>query len=263
MFEDFSDSYDFDSKRYLQLAPQDLDSTRVTMTSIVQPAVKKYGLRVLALDYVEPDQSATIQVAFDRAATFGMLPAVSPISLDAVYNTFEVVAHPDAKYLQKMATPQSLQVKMDADRNGFPVGTILQPSSCYMGYSVAAVVDGVRDRSTLSWSKSAWASAEEAGASHELLMQFPQAIAGGTLKITFAVDGGRPYVSRNFRVEARRSANDPWQIVTQATNQHDLVFQAPFSARPISALRIVQEPGGGSEGRPNIMWIGQVERVVS
>ena len=263
MFESFSDSYDFDTKQYMHFSPQDLDSTRSTMTSIVQPAMKKYGLRVLALDYVEPDQTATIQAAFDRAATFDMIPAVSLISLDSVYNTFNVVGHANPKYLQKMATPQSLQVKLNAECNGFPAGTILQPSSCYMGYSAAAVVDGVRDRSTLSWSKAAWASAEEAGTSHELLMQFPQPIAGGTLKITFAVDGGRPYVSKNFHVEARRGNDDPWQTIAQPTKQHDLTFQCPLPAQPVSSLRIVQDPSGGSEGRPNIMWIGQIERVVS
>lgn len=105
MYESFTDTYDFATRRYLRLRPADLDATRTVMVSTVMPAMKKYGLRVLALDYCEPNQTARIQEAFDRAATFGMLPAVSPISLDAIYDTRGIIAHPSPRFLLPMPPP--------------------------------------------------------------------------------------------------------------------------------------------------------------
>lgn len=261
MFESFSDSYDFDSKSYIRFAPQDMDSTQAIMVKTVIPAAKKYGLRVLALDYMEADQPDRMQEAFDRAATFGMIPGVAPISLDAVYNTFHLTAHPQAKYLEKMATPESMQITMDADRNGFVAGTIVQPSSCYLGYSPAAVVDGKHDRTGMTWSKAAWASAEEPGETQQLLLIFPRPITGGSLKITFAFDNGQWHPSRNFRVEVSSGNDGDWKTIAHPTDQHEGTFTCVLPDQPFQALRIVQEPGGGSADRPNLMWIGQVERI--
>jgi hypothetical protein len=261
MFEDFTDSYDFATKSYIRYAPQDMDATRGTMVSTVTPAMKKYGLRALALDYVDSNQTDRIQEAFDRAVTFGMLPAVAPISLDAVYDTPHIVGKPDNKYLATMATPQSMQIVMDADRNGFPAGTIIQPSSCYMGYTVGSLVDGIRDRHALYWTKAAWASAEQPGQSQQLLIEFPHPVSGGTLKITFAFDDNRWHASQNFSVETSATDGGAWQTIVHPTSNQDSHFICTLPNEPVHAIRITQEPGGGSKDRPDLMWIGQIERT--
>ncbi len=261
MFEDFSDGYDFATKQYVRFGPSDLDYTRGVMLDTVAPVAKQYGLKVLALDYTEPTQHDRIQEAADRAVTFGMVPGVSDIALDAVYNTWDLTPHPDPKFLKVLSSLTDLQVTMDAARNGFPAGTIVRPSSCYMGYSVASVVDGVRDREALDWSKRAWASAEQPNAPQQLSLLLPTPVSGGTLAVTFAVDGGQPHPSRSFDVAVRADDASPWQTVAAPRGQTQAVFHCPLPAEPIRQIRIVQTPGGGSAGRPDLMWVAQVERT--
>ena len=261
MFEDFTDSYDFATKQYFRMPASDLDFTRSMMLSTVQPAVKQYGIRVFALDYCLPDQKEVISEAVDRAVTFGLVPCVAPISLDAVYDTWDLTPHADPKYLEKAATPEKLQIKLDTARNGFPAGTTVQPSSCFMGYTVAAVVDGVQDRSTLDWSKRAWASAEEPNTPQQLLIDMPAATTGGTLKVTFAIDGGRPHPSRNFEVAARADDQSPWEIIASVHDQTETTCSFALPAHPMRQIRIVQSAGGGSADRPDLMWVAQIERA--
>ena len=260
MFEDFSDGYDFAAKQYVRFGPSDLDYTRGVMLDTVAPVAKQFGLKVLALDYTEPTQHDRIQAAADRAVTFGMVPGVAPISLDAVYDTWDLSPHADPRYLAVMSSPAALQVTMDAARDGFPAGTVVRPSSCYMGYSVAAVVDGVRDRDALDWSKRAWASAEQPDAPQQLSLLLPTPVSGGTLAVTFAVDGGQPHPSRSFDVAVRADDGSAWQTVAAPRGQTQPVFRCPLPAGPIRQIRITQLPGGGSEGRPDLMWVAQVER---
>ena len=47
MFESFSDSYDFDTRSYICVCPQDMDATRRIMENDVLPAVKQYKFKVL------------------------------------------------------------------------------------------------------------------------------------------------------------------------------------------------------------------------
>ncbi len=261
MFEDFSDGYDFAAKQYVRFGPSDLDYTRGVMLDTVAPVAKQYGLKVLGLDYTEPTQHDRIQAAADRAVTFGMVPGVAPIALDAVYDTWDLNPHADPKYLAVMSSPAALQVTMDAARDGFPAGTVVRPSSCYMGYSVASVVDGVHDRDALDWSKRAWASAEQPDAPQQLSFLLPTPVSGGTLAVTFAVDGGQPHPSRSFDVAVRADDGSAWQTVAAPRGQTQPVFRCPLPAGPIRQIRITQNPGGGSEGRPDLMWVAQVERT--
>jgi hypothetical protein len=259
MFESFSDSYDFDAKKYIEFAPQDLDATRQVMVDAVLPATRQYPLRVLALDYCRPDQTDRIQKAFDRAVTFGMVPSIAPIFLDEVYDTTKVTGKPDSRYLSKQATPESLSITLDSPRNGFPAGTRIEPSSCFLGYSVAAIVDGIRDRQSLHWSKAAWASAEEPGVSQQLDFSFPTSITGGAIHVTFAFDNNKWEVSRKIQIQVRSDDHSEWVNLPISTDAH--ACDAALPATAIHRLRIVQDPAGGSVDRPDLMWIAQVERT--
>ena len=260
MFEDFSTTYDFAAKQYLVLTPSDLDATRDVMVSTIEPATKINPMKVLALDYCEPDQTDRIQMAFDRAVTFGMLPAVASISLDQIYDTSKVVGHIDKKYLDVQATPESMQFKLPEPRNGFAAGTIIEPSSCFLSYTVATIVDGLTDHAGVPWNKSAWASAEEQGAPQQLLFKFPESIVGGTLQITFAYDNKAWYPSRDFSIDVSADGS-AWKTVAHPTSQTANEYQCPLPTEPFCQLRIVQSPGGGSVARPNLMWVQQVKRI--
>jgi hypothetical protein len=259
MFESFTTSYDFDSKSYIEFAPQDLDATREVMTRDVLPATRQYPLRVLALDYCKADQVDRIQTVFNRAAAFGMVPAVAPIFLDDVYDVSRITAKADPKYLTKLSSPQSLAITLPEARNGFPIGTRIEPSSCFLGYSASALVDGVKDRSGLPWSKAAWASAEEAGQAQQLEFIFPGSIKGGTLTATFAFDDGKWRTSKQMECEIKASDESDWTRVPMTIDSHTARCTLPGT--PIHRLRIVQAPGGGSSERPDLMWVAQVERA--
>jgi hypothetical protein len=261
MFESFSTSYDFDSKQYIKFQPQDLDATRRTIERDVMPAIKRYGIRVLALDYCKPDQTEWIQFDFDRAVTFGFLPAVAPISLNEVYDTRGIVGKADPKYLTRLATPQTLSVKLDEPCNGFPAGTVVRPDSCYLGYTAAPVVDGVQDRSKLRWTKAAWASEEDPATMHELAFVLGQPVNGGKLRVTFAFDNKQWFPSRKFAVEVQQSADGPWQQVYRVDDNRNHTVDVPLPTKPIAAIRITQDANGGSESRPALMWVQQVELV--
>jgi hypothetical protein len=148
---------------------------------------------------------------------------------------------------------------MDSARDGFPAGTTVTPSSSFMSYNVATVVDGIADRSHLDWMKKSWASAEQADTEQSLDFALPQPTKVSALQITFATDNGQEHPSRNFSVLVRSDDHSDWTTVAAPTDQHNLVFRCPLPTTPIQQIRIVQHPGGGSEGRPDLMWVEQVQ----
>jgi hypothetical protein len=155
-------------------------------------------------------------------------------------------------------------VKLDAPRNGFPAGTTVTPDSCFMGYTAAAVVDGVKDRRKLDWSVANWASAEDATPHWLIITPASPITGGGKLHITFASDGGQWYPSKKFSVETRApgtSRDSAWQVIQKYDDNKSNDVTVPLPAKPIGAIRILQEPDGGSDARPELMWVGQVEHI--
>ncbi|GAA4017982.1 hypothetical protein GCM10022631_33490 [Deinococcus rubellus] len=75
MFENFSSQYSFDQKTYGSVNGD---------PSFVE-ALSKRGLKVLALDYAQPEQQDVITRDYQRAKSFGFVPYVSTITLDKVY----------------------------------------------------------------------------------------------------------------------------------------------------------------------------------
>ncbi len=75
MFENFSSGYNFKDKTYGATSGD---------PSFVQNVAKR-GLKVLALDYATPDQTDLVTRSYSRAKSYGFVPYVSTINLDAVY----------------------------------------------------------------------------------------------------------------------------------------------------------------------------------
>jgi hypothetical protein len=102
MLEGFSTSYDFESKSYRRNPPKWDDDGLEMVRKYVLPIREAHPFQVFVLDYAKPDQAELIQAGADRAATFGFLHAVAPVSLDQVYSV-KVVPTPDPKYRESHA----------------------------------------------------------------------------------------------------------------------------------------------------------------
>ena len=85
MLEGFSTSYDFQAKSYRRNPPKWDDDALAAVRKYVLPARQKHPFQVFVLDYAKPEQDDLIQAAADRAASFGFVHAVAPISLDEIY----------------------------------------------------------------------------------------------------------------------------------------------------------------------------------
>jgi hypothetical protein len=258
MLESFTASYDFQSKQYMLNTASSMDWHAHKVHQVVEPVLKKYPLKVLVLDYAKADDRDAIQAAADRAATFGFLFAVAPIFLDDVYIN-DIVGKSDPRWLQKQATPQAMAFKLPESANGFAMNTLIMPSSCYGGYSVKPVIDGIANRSVLHWSEAAWASAEIAGEDVWLAFVFDTPQSGGKLKITWATDQSKVFISQRYRVQIK--VNDQWVDVVDAASEHMPVSVHPLPDTPYMGIRIYQSAGGGPVERPNIMWIAQVQHL--
>ena len=255
MLEGFSTSYDFETKGYRRNPPSWDDGGLASVKKYIVPTRAKHPFQVVVLDYARPNQKEFIQAAADRAATFGFLHCVAPVSLDDIYDT-GITGKPDQKWWDRQTTPESMAFTLDPARNGFPAGTKLLPSSLFPGYGIAAVVDGVEDRSKLDWPVSAWASAE-VGETESLEIRLSQARRGGTLQI----DWQDNHASRAFVVQTRSSKASPWQDVRKFDDNHDDVCAIALPDEPYENIRILQAAGGGSKPRPNLMWISQVRLI--
>ena len=261
MLEGFSTSYDFESKGYRRNPPSWDDAGLANVKKYIVPTRGKHPFQVVVLDYgpkewAQPKQREFIQAAADRAATFGFLHCVAPVSLDDIYYT-GITGKADQKWWDRQMTPESLAVTLDAPRNGFPAGTKATPSSVFPGYGVAAVVDGVEDRAKLDWSKAAWASAET-GEAEWLEIRLPQARRRGTLQI----DWQDSHASRAFIVQTRSSSASPWRDVRKFHDNEGDVCDIVLPNEPYEIIRILQPAaGGGSAARPNLMWISQVRLI--
>jgi uncharacterized protein (TIGR01370 family) len=82
VLEDFSTSYDFKTKKYLTLSPQDIAKN----LDFADRAIKANPeVMPLAIDYVEPDDVEAAGRAISLAAKYGLITYVSDLQLDEVY----------------------------------------------------------------------------------------------------------------------------------------------------------------------------------
>lgn len=261
MFESFTLSYDFAEKRYVTMRASAWDHGLEVWQKLIHPAQQKHGLVALALDYAASADSPEVALAYDRATTLGMIPCVTSIMLDSFYD-IAYQGRTDARWLSPAETADTRIVTLDTARNGFPAGTRVTPSSNYADYTVAAVVDGVADKSSLGWRDRAWASTESRG-EHSLEFTLPTPAAATGVTIDWARDNGTAFPARTFRVEVRPAGPQAtaWTKVAQVKDNTVERSLITFDPATITALRIVQSAQGGASTRPNLMWVQQVSLV--
>jgi hypothetical protein len=130
--------------------------------------------------------------------------------------------------------------------------------SSFSGYDSSPVNDGVTVGEGLHWTKEAWASAEEARPHFiELRFKEPRSIARAL--VYWSLDGGVARTSREIAVEIPEG--DGWKRVALVKpGAPEPVTEIRF-AQPVQSerFRFVQPMGAGPQGRPNLMWVREVE----
>ncbi len=157
------------------------------------------------------------------------------------------------------------EIELETAVNGMPAQTKLVSSPSYFEYSLNPVVDGIRDRKGLNWQVCSWASAEEAEA-HGIEIHLSKPRSGGRFQVTWAfdvhnADNGNWWVSRQYVVQVRKTADGEWETVANVAGNQSIVGSHQLPNKEFQFVRIVQPVGGGHPNRPNIMWVGQVELV--
>ena len=135
--------------------------------------------------------------------------------------------------------------------------------SSFRGYSPAPLTDGVRNDvpEVGRWAEVAWASAERPS-DHWVELRWPEAVTVTQVDIYWALDRGRFFPSRRLVLQAE-GPDGEWQTVWELewhraghTVSRTSITTAPFTT---AALRLLQPAGGGPEGRPDLMWIAEIE----
>ncbi|MCY2926639.1 MAG: discoidin domain-containing protein, partial [Planctomycetota bacterium] len=234
------------------------------------------ALREGVKDVVEISQETgqPVQAAFDTAAgrlAVSLEPGEGRLFRLEHTDPARAAAAPTAPAAPKTPAPVALRldpntgVVLEADRNGLPAGTTMFSTAACMDYSLLALVDGVKDRKTLGWQGGAWASLEDQNP-HGLEIRLAKPVQGGCLRITWAFDrfnpeNGHVYASRNYCIQVKGAAGEAWKTVADVKGNSSSVSTHPLPNEPFRFLRLYQLPGGGDVKRPNILWIGQLERV--
>jgi hypothetical protein len=130
--------------------------------------------------------------------------------------------------------------------------------STYSGYSTRALTDGVRDTTGVAWNEAAWAS-EESGGPHWVRITFPEPATVRSLSAYWNVEEGVTYTSRRGTVIGWTESGEK-VVLGEFTNQKPVpVTRAEFEPRKLKAIELCQPPRGGSETRPNLMWLSEIE----
>ncbi len=157
----------------------------------------------------------------------------------------------------------STEVVVAKDINGIPAKSKLTSTATYEEYALAPVVDGIKKRKDLGWQECSWASAED-DTVHAIQIELSKPQRGGRFQITWAYDihnedSGKFWVSRDYVIQVKDKAGDPWNTVIVVKGNQSIVACHALPDTAIGFIRIYQPVGGGHPDRPNIMWVGQVE----
>ncbi|HEY8418162.1 MAG TPA: family 10 glycosylhydrolase [Limnochordales bacterium] len=150
----------------------------------------------------------------------------------------------------------------DAPGTNLAAAARVTVDSAFRGYGPGPLTDGRRnDEIEIGrWAEVAWASAETPDPHWiELAWDDEQRIA--RVDIYWARDRDQFHSSRSYRVEAW--VNGEWQVLFahESPTGSTRVTRHSISFVPVATdrLRVFQPPGGGPAGRPDLMWVAEVE----
>lgn len=140
-------------------------------------------------------------------------------------------------------------------------GVKLTVSSSFPGYEdLTALNDGRKEFDGVHCQNDvSWASAEQPGP-HWVEARFGQPRELKEVTVYWAFYGSTHHTSQKLRVQAPEGGG--WRTVyTSPTEGHPVGPCTTFSfpVVTVDGFRIVQDDGGGAAGRPQLMWIAEVE----
>ncbi|NOZ20052.1 MAG: hypothetical protein GXP25_03080 [Planctomycetes bacterium] len=130
--------------------------------------------------------------------------------------------------------------------------------SCYGQYTAAPINDGVTRTEGLHWTKESWASAEMEEA-HWVVLAFDKPVTMGKVVIHWSMDAGVPRTSR--RIELQSWTDGKWQTISERRMSKAEPVTVVDLGKEITTqkLRVFQAKGCGVAGRPNLMWVREIE----
>jgi hypothetical protein len=130
--------------------------------------------------------------------------------------------------------------------------------SCYEGYAPAPINDGVTRTENIHWTEEAWASAEN-DQPHWIVLAFEKPVAIKRIVIHWSMDQGIPRTSR--KIELQSWDGTAWQkICDKASDKAEpaTIIELPAPVT-VQKVRVFQPVGEGPDGRPNLMWVREIE----
>ncbi len=144
---------------------------------------------------------------------------------------------------ENLARAEAVQVSVDSSYQG--------------GYSPAPLNDGLLWPTNVHWTKYAWASAE-AGGDHWVRFDWDEPKQIGRVIVYWNVEGDRVYAGKSVIVEIEKDGR--WMPLGEAEPQPgDAATTIVLSPTRTDHIRVTQPEGMGSEHRPNLMWVTEVQ----
>lgn len=140
-------------------------------------------------------------------------------------------------------------------------GTKLTPDSCFSGYDDMAVLqDGVKPEAGASLPGTvSWASAENSSP-HWVEVEFGRPQTVKEVTVYWANYSHELHTSRCFEVQI--PDGEGWKTVYRSPDEGEkpaTCTTAEFAPITLSKLRIYQPGESGSQSRPNLMWLTEIE----
>ncbi|HUS81338.1 MAG TPA: NEW3 domain-containing protein, partial [Armatimonadota bacterium] len=134
--------------------------------------------------------------------------------------------------------------------------------SLYSGYSEKPINNGiVHVPADAHWTEESWASADMPE-DHSVALDFGDTRSITRVVIYWSLDAGIPRTSHEAQVQVPEG--DGWRTVATArpTAPEEETWIELEQPLVTSRLRLLQPSGQGPEGRPNLMWVREVEVFV-
>ncbi len=135
---------------------------------------------------------------------------------------------------------------------------LVNVDSNYPGYGPNVLNDGVQSAFGSDNILAGWASADAQG-EHYIQLAWTQEQEIAAVVVYWAYDGGKFHPSSRYSLQVEKDGQ--WQVITTGENSAPVPYSVHLLQQPVhtKSLKIVQEKGGGEAGRPDLMWVCEVE----
>ncbi len=129
--------------------------------------------------------------------------------------------------------------------------------SSYSGYAPETLTDGIEVVAGAEWTLAGWASKDEPG-EHWIELSWPEEREVHEVVVYWALDQG---FRRSREVHLQVREGEGWRRLIELGGGDPAACDSFVADPPVrtSALRLLQPEGQGPPGRPDIMWVGEVQ----